>query len=408
MDADTADERHSVIAGALRLAEAERCTWSFTVQNIAALLLFALSPSIPGASKLFGRLTTPRMFAIVTPAVVAVLLGTVVFRRVGSRSIAYRVCELVQTFLLYGVNVAGVFESRLTWPVLWILCPYSAVFFGVTRPHEPRRITAIVLGAHLALATAYRLRGDGQSERAWLAIGVGVLCSSLYLAVARRRRHDVDLEAERRVAERRLNEAKLDEARRDVARTLMARIGREIVRLSAEAEGATGAGDARARLEAVVNPAPESGTFLALDELISRIDAKCRRLCEEIRFESLVLEGTDAATPRVDDASASALVVLAQELVRNAVVRGSAKRVDVELLARGDEVVLRVRDDGVGLSPSQLARSTGGLENARRWVGARGGALELEAPPFLERGTSLTVRLLAPSRPPAASSTFSE
>nr|WP_319496117.1 sensor histidine kinase [uncultured Cohaesibacter sp.] len=57
----------------------------------------------------------------------------------------------------------------------------------------------------------------------------------------------------------------------------------------------------------------------------------------------------------------SVLYRIAQEAIANAVRHAEATRVDVSLVCEGEETILEVKDDGVGLSPDQPPAGTGGL-----------------------------------------------
>lgn len=372
------DERARLIRDGGRHADAERRTWSFTLQIVFAQLLFGLAPLVPHANHLFGALTVPQGLAIMTPGALGAIVSLVVFRRVGSDGRAYRTSEAIESFLLYCANVAAVFRTEMSWPVLWILCPFSTVFWAVTKPHDGRLHASIVGTAHAALALAYVVRGD--SARAWIALGVGAVSYLLYAAIAREGRTTLAVEAERNVAQAKLNEVILDEARRRVANALRDGIGRDIMDLAREVEPDAAA--PFAQLEGIAGV----GAPCSLPELLQRIDAKCRPLCVDLTYESAIGAGLG---PLIDADRALALVRVAQELVRNAVVHGRAIVVRVELVLAGAAVTMRVADDGSGLSSETFARATGGLANAVQWMREHDGSLELESAAGRAAGTAL-------------------
>jgi signal transduction histidine kinase len=147
-----------------------------------------------------------------------------------------------------------------------------------------------------------------------------------------------------------------------------------LAELESVSRGEVGAGDAR----------------YSLDVLLKRIDEKCRPLCLGDGYSSS-LGREDASENVLDDERVRGIVRLAQELVRNAVVHGSAERIRVDLRSEDAVLTLRIDDDGSGLSRERFEQATGGLANATAWLGDHGGHLSL-APP-LERGTSLSAIL---------------
>ncbi|MBI2169245.1 MAG: sensor histidine kinase, partial [Actinobacteria bacterium] len=107
---------------------------------------------------------------------------------------------------------------------------------------------------------------------------------------------------------------------------------------------------------------------------------------------SLAIDGADKSIPpKVEEA----LFRVAQEALANVERHAQATSVTVSLDLRDDEVVLRVRDDGLGLGRSFAPSGTGlGLELARRALDPVGGTLDLHdgAP-----GVEVVARV--PSRP---------
>lgn len=377
-----AEERARLVRAGARLADAERRTWSFALLNVVALVLFALAPRIPRASHLFGAMTVPQGFVILTPGALATLACLQVHRTVGSDARAYRFAETIESFLLYASNVFVVFATKMTWPVLWILCPFTAVFWAITKPFDGRLYLGIIAAAHALGALAYVARGD--SDRAWVALFMGAAMAALFATFARQGRRSVALEAERNVARAKLDEATLDQARRRIASALHDGIGREIAELGRDLERHAAAShveiDAlaeharatRSGLDAIADAS--SGAACTLAELGARIDRACRPLCEGARYER-------APTPdeaRVIAADrARALLRVAQELVRNAVLHGRAGTVRVAFGVEADAVVLRVDDDGAGLCRARFDAATGGLANAAAWLGELEGRLDL-------------------------------
>jgi signal transduction histidine kinase len=179
-----------------------------------------------------------------------------------------------------------------------------------------------------------------------------------------------------------------------VAHELRAGVGQEIAALAAalDANVAEQAQGTLAELGAIASSDTfaSTRTAISVSALLARIDQKCRPLCDGIDYRTST---NDPAGRAVDSGAALALLRVAQELVRNAVTHGKAQAVFLDLTHEGTNVILAVRDDGRGLSAEALARSTGGLENARVWLGEQGGSLELVTPPTVGATTELRARL---------------
>jgi signal transduction histidine kinase len=88
---------------------------------------------------------------------------------------------------------------------------------------------------------------------------------------------------------------------------------------------------------------------------------------------------------------------IAQESLTNVAKHAEAARVGVTLSYDGDEVVLDVRDDGVGFDVDAPAGSSSfGLRGMRQRVARLAGELTLES--RAGRGTAVSVRLPAIAR----------
>jgi two-component system NarL family sensor kinase len=97
------------------------------------------------------------------------------------------------------------------------------------------------------------------------------------------------------------------------------------------------------------------------------------------------------------------LLAAARELLANAATHARAGAVDVGCVAEGDDIVLTVRDDGVGFDPARAAARLAdghiGLASQRARVEGAGGSLTVVAGAG-GRGTIATVRLPAAAPPP--------
>ena len=132
---------------------------------------------------------------------------------------------------------------------------------------------------------------------------------------------------------------------------------------------------------------PAANESCSLEELAARIDQKCRPLCAGIQYDQTLRRDGDPSA--LIGTRAHALLRISQELVRNAVTHGRARTIALDLACDGAALVMRVRDDGIGISPEVFVNATGGLRNARRWVEEERGSLALEP----STGTKLRVTL---------------
>jgi signal transduction histidine kinase len=86
-----------------------------------------------------------------------------------------------------------------------------------------------------------------------------------------------------------------------------------------------------------------------------------------------------------DEALAVALLRIAQELTVNAVKHARPRHIDVRVTSEGDQTVLEVNDDGVGIDSSDAGRAVQaghvGLAMVRRRVEDGGGEFAIETRP---------------------------
>lgn len=128
--------------------------------------------------------------------------------------------------------------------------------------------------------------------------------------------------------------------------------------------------------------------FLGIKAAISELVGQFRER-QQITAR-LSLPEQDSACPRV---RAVALLRCLEEGLRNIAAHAQATEVDVILDDDGDQVMLTVRDNGVGIGPAPLAPAAGrhGLRALRERAAYLGGRLEVaSAPPH---GTVLTLVL---------------
>jgi len=96
--------------------------------------------------------------------------------------------------------------------------------------------------------------------------------------------------------------------------------------------------------------------------------------------------------PKFTSEASIALFRIAQEAFTNILKHSGAKSMDIGLELNGDAMVMRISDDGKGISESQQsAIGSHGLASMRHRVRALGGRLDVRSPPG--GGTTLLVRI---------------
>lgn len=142
-----------------------------------------------------------------------------------------------------------------------------------------------------------------------------------------------------------------------------------------------------AELSAAQAPTTRDALREVADELGTRFDMQI-----DVRAGSLV--GTAVTPSHRED-----IVRIAREAIVNAARHGRARKVVVSLVARDRDLVLSVRDDGVGIG-SAVPRSGGGfgLVSMRERAAALGGRLTARTP---ADGGGTEVELVVPSGSPA-------
>ena len=139
-------------------------------------------------------------------------------------------------------------------------------------------------------------------------------------------------------------------------------------------------------------------------DLTEALGSAARAARPEFERRGATLEADPGSAPVIVSGDASALRQLVLNLLLNAAqALGAGGRASVTHRADGQQVVVTIRDDGVGMAPEVLARvrepffstrSGGnglGLAIADRIAQAHGGVLEIESAPA--RGTEVRVRL---------------
>jgi len=169
------------------------------------------------------------------------------------------------------------------------------------------------------------------------------------------------------------------------------------------------------------NPAVSAEAFRAGKDLVGRALAETRRLIRGLRspvleelgvvaaIQHLIDEGASQAGPtvefhndvqfdRLDPALENALFRIAQEGLTNARRYSQSDVIRVELVERGGQIVLTVRDEGVGVDLEQVGAESFGLRGIRERARVLGGHATIESQP----GRGTTVRAELPIDPPWA------
>lgn len=130
----------------------------------------------------------------------------------------------------------------------------------------------------------------------------------------------------------------------------------------------------------------ESGIASALEELAtntaSLFKVDCRFQCQ-------------APLPELDNSIALHLYYIAQESTLNAAKHGQAKHINISLTLANNLLTLSVEDDGIGITPSVIAKMSGmGIRIMRYRARVIGGTLDLKKRPH--HGTQVRCELYLP------------
>jgi two-component system sensor histidine kinase UhpB len=215
------------------------------------------------------------------------------------------------------------------------------------------------------------------------------------------------LELERRESAR-VALAAQERERLRVARELHDEIGQSLTAATLRAERAADgdAVDAPTQLRAVADDIRESLDDVrriarelrpeALDDLglVNALITLCSRMAEQ---SGLRIEREFAGNlPSLPDETELVVYRVAQESLTNTARHAQSKKAHLSLTAAGDDVVLRVSDDGVGF-PAELPKNTAGLAGMRERALLVGGSLKVSSGP--EGGTNVELRVPAGGQP---------
>lgn len=142
----------------------------------------------------------------------------------------------------------------------------------------------------------------------------------------------------------------------------------------------------------VMNMVPEPLSASSLPEAVSALVSSWGAT-NGVRAQPVLVGEPRPLHPEVE----ATVLRITQEALTNVIKHASASRVRVTLTYDDDEVVLDVRDDGVGFDPEGPTRPTSfGLRGMRQRTDRLAGTLEVEAAPGA--GTAISVRLPALER----------
>jgi two-component system sensor histidine kinase UhpB len=273
------------------------------------------------------------------------------------------------------------------------------------------------------IASAQVLRPDGQLREVEIASAAlpdhGRTVVQMVITDITRRQRQLRAQRKHRLALRQLSASVVEareEERRRIARELHDELGQRLTALKMELSSLKHAGTAPAAGEHV------AGMLEMIDETVAAV----RRISADLRPLMLDDLGLNAAIealareaarrmdieitgrlghedPPVNSSTAIALYRMVQEALTNVGRHARATDVAIEMQTAGGELVLTVRDNGVGFPAGALQHEGRfGLLGMRERTVALGGRLEVDNPPG--GGGRITIRLPLPPTPanPAA------
>jgi signal transduction histidine kinase len=208
----------------------------------------------------------------------------------------------------------------------------------------------------------------------------------------------------------------IEDERRRMAREIHDELGQQLAALKLdhgwvlrrfETGDRTGVGELLADMDHLLDVTVETVRRLAtnlrpniLDELglVAALEWQAREVESRsgIRFH-VALPDKEIEAP---DEHATAVFRMFQEISTNVVRHAHARNVSVRLAVSDGSIVLEVSDDGIGITPTQMASGTSlGLLGMRERAALLGGHVEIDGAPG--RGTRVQVRVPLPEGAPA-------
>jgi signal transduction histidine kinase len=282
-------------------------------------------------------------------------------------------CGVGSLVLVYAARVHGYFF----WTIYVVLCVHTGSI-----GHLPRFNGALYVLAPLTLATAFVVfRNDWTGAQ--ITVLMGLVAFVAWATTLRSTRYVSERLAATRLLEVRERDVALLRDRERIARDLHDGLGAVLTGLlyrvqASEHDSELDSEDIEERLRECIEELrsavwvlrDDSRTFEAL---MAWLRARCSDLCAndvELTFE--VTQGV----PALDGSLQLHLVRMVLEAVRNAVRHGRARHVQVSIQVL-EEVLVLVRDDGVGFDDDKLEQRAGGLANLQNRSSALGGHLTI-------------------------------
>lgn len=401
--ARVADERYEQVFG-------EQRSVSGTAGLVALITLLALAGLFPPAQRFLGvpfRWLAPLLALDALPSIAA----AVAFRFGGALGRPHVLVERLEQVVIPVCGAALVYLSGGVGSVFWVWLA-GAVFMGSQLPFGPAVRWAVtwVAVSYGGLGVAFAL--TGRPGDGFVALFLGLSGAYMWVVLARAELRKLRAQAEAELLRERLEQVLVEQERSRIARDLHDGLGAELTALLLQAralDAQLAAPEQRARVAGVTSRIgrtldelraavwslrPASHRF---DELVVHVTGKCRDLCDgrlELEVDS---EGPPAA--ELPATVQGALVLMAQEAVRNAATHARARTVRVRLALEAGRVQLEVCDDGAGLPPGAVERSTGGLRHLQERVLSLNGTAEFSRQPT---GTRVLVSLPAVAEPAPA------
>jgi signal transduction histidine kinase len=357
---------------------------------------------------LLGYLTT-------TPTIVLLVRSATLPRRQAARRLGEAGLLALLLALAAGLVFSGVADRAVTWTGFAMSLPLLLIWSGVRLGVLGASASLLLVSVISTYTTSRGLGpftnespGDNTLSLQLLILGTGLPLQGLAILLAEQRRTRADLrESYGRL--RGLNQALIaareDEASR-IARELHDDVGQRLaivsIMLGRLRRGATGEA-AQAEFTHLQEQARSIGRSLRqishrlhpaeLEHvgLSHSIQLKCEEIREATGLDVRLRNGDDTGSVPPDVALCVYRVV--QEALNNVVRHSGARRVDLSLHCRAEELLLEVVDNGRGFPSIVPSRRSGlGLRSAAERVRAVGGYLSVNSSP----GAGTTVRVTVP------------
>lgn len=385
-------EEHLIAEIDLRTDRTRR-TIAASLGNGVVFLAFVVLPWLAGPSAVFGDFDTDEGVMLALPALLCVVLGLALYRLLGAKHWLYRTVDALELCASAAFPAFFPLLDAGTTAMAGVFLIVAGAFWGQAKPGRAKLFGSLLLGLGLITVVVRLVRGDGEGA---MFSAVFVVASMVaYASSVRARLMAVRAELRRNLLREEARALRVARERQRIETELTAHVGAQIDVLAADLTHAGLAEAATARrvgelVSELVFPAAQP---VALTELSELTFSRCRALCSGVRITHRT---TQTTLTSVNADSSRAVLRIAQELVRNAVVHGRARTIELALSASGGELSLTVSDDGDGLTQAVANDASGGLLNARTWAAESGGSLRLQKAAGFN--TSLIVTLLTDAR----------